>query len=171
MNEIDVFIFDLDETLYDWSSNRLFPQARDIIENLHANGYKIALASYNRKATDVLMNSGLAQFFHVVEWEDATDYKEWVKKHIVDADEKDLWKYRRLYMDNKKRMLSSIIKKLETTPERCVFLDDQKRNIECARNMGIHAVRVGKDGVEWRTILDVTQFIKKIEKGFIKKRL
>lgn len=60
---IDLVIFDLDETLIDWVHGKLFPDVPYVLKGLRKAGYKVALASYNSAADQMLRKFGIRHYF------------------------------------------------------------------------------------------------------------
>lgn len=139
-NDIRLVIFDLDQTLVDWIGGEahLFPCVRNILESLASNGFKIALATYNRWAEHFLTKLGVVSFFDMIE----TD--------IVNTLDK---------LDYKATMLQNILENFQIPPEKVLFFDDQKRNLETATRIGIHGVYVDYTGITEEDFMNAFKMI------------
>jgi FMN phosphatase YigB (HAD superfamily) len=157
-----LFIFDLDQTLVDWSQAKpeLFPQVLDILDNLKSRGHKMAVASYNKRAPTVLKDFGLSQYFEMVEFESLDQQSRRLLMDVVDLEPGSAWEYRQLACDNKATMLETIVDRTRIPMEHCVFLDDNRRFVDAARKLGIYSIHV-KGGLEWGHVLKALQYFGK----------
>jgi len=136
-----LFVFDLDFTIwnaggtwcdsthppYAWidgqlkdKENRviyLFPDVKAILEELKAKGFLLAAASRTNAPTIA------KQLLHLFEID-----------HLFDA--------REIYPGSKLTHLDRLVKQLDVQKEDIVFFDDEYRNIEDIRSVGIDAVLV-----------------------------
>lgn len=161
-----VFIFDLDETLVDWSYQppKLFPQAIAILENLKHQGYCIALASYNKSAVSVLQSFDISKYFDVVEFENLDDNQNIVTRDVIGLEIEQRYKYRGLACDNKYDMLKAIMCKFNLPRNQYIFLDDHQCNVRTANKLGMYGIHIGFGGVEWKHIWKAINYFEKIKK-------
>lgn len=135
------FVFDLDFTVWNaggtwcdcthppfaWKNNQLrdqdgrwlylYPEVKGILEELKSHGYQIAIASRTNAPTVA------KQLLHMFEID-----------HFFDA--------REIYPGSKITHLNRILKTLNVSAGDVVFFDDEYRNVEDVRAMGIEAVLV-----------------------------
>ena len=140
-----LFVFDLDFTIWNaggiwcdsthppfvWKEGKLkdqddrwihlFPEVKEILTELKAQGYMIAVASRTNAPTVA------KQLLHMFEID-----------HFFDA--------REIYPGSKLTHLNRIIKELHVEKNEIVFFDDEYRNIEEIRSIGIESVWV-KNGL------------------------
>ncbi len=136
-----LFVFDLDFTIWNaggtwcdsthppfvWKEGKLkdqenrwiylYPEVKEILAELKAEGYMIAVASRTNAPTIA------KQLLHMFEID-----------HYFDA--------REIYPGSKLTHLDRIMKSLSVAKEDIVFFDDEYRNIEDIRSVGIEAVLV-----------------------------
>ena len=135
--DIKCIIFDLDYTLYNYNTEKLYDGIQDLLYALKNEGYIIALASYNAHAEYILKKYDIYKYFNHIEYENVMYY-----------DYCDL--------DDKKNMLESIIKKTCLNHNQLLFIDDQLCNIETAQSLGFHILHVDrKTGIH----IDKLQFL------------
>jgi HAD superfamily phosphatase (TIGR01681 family) len=156
LDHIDLVVFDLDETLIDWAHKKLFPDVPYILQELRKSGYKVALASYNGAADQMLRKFGIRQFFDYVVSEHLGETL--ADNMLVDMEHgefsrRDLVWMRLINGLDKKQMLEDVLMYFNTPPERTVFFDDQQRFIDSATQLGIMGHLVGPEGLtceSWR---------------------
>lgn len=121
---IDLIIFDLDETLIKTkgSSIYVYKFVEPLLKYLKSKNVKIALASYNTEAIFILDNLNIHHYFDIIE------YENWYHK-----------------MDYKEKMLKNILYRSKVSPNKILFLDDQKPFLSTAENIGI-MTRLMKNG-------------------------
>ena len=125
MSNIKCVIFDLDYTLLNHYTYRLYDDVVEILSELKSNGYKVALASYNAYAKNVLKEFDIYDYFDYIEYEDVR-YSNWNN------------------IDNKRSMLERLIKKLNVEAQEILFIDDQRQNINVASDLGINVCLVNR---------------------------
>ena len=123
MLNISFVIFDLDDTLLCKRTGLLFDNVRDILQRLKNMGLIIGLASYNAHADRILEKHKIKHFFDFIEYEDTRYLK---------------------YLDMKKNMLCTILKKAGLPSDKCLFVDDQMRNLVTAKDLGMLIGHVDK---------------------------
>ena len=123
MSNISFIIFDLDDTLICRHTGLLFYNVRNTLKKLKKMGFIIGLASYNAHAEKILEKHEIKHFFDFIEYEDTRYLK---------------------YLDMKKTMLNNIIKKSGISSEECLFLDDQMRFLDTAKDLGMLIGHVDK---------------------------
>lgn len=123
MLNISFVIFDLDDTLMCNKTGLLFDNVREILQRLKNMGLIIGLASYNAYADRVLEKHKIKHFFDFIEYEDTRYLK---------------------YIDMKKNMLCTILKKAGVPSDKCLFVDDQMRNLVTAKELGMLIGHVDK---------------------------
>jgi len=98
-SNIDLYIFDLDETLVRWANGepQLFTDVKMILDWIFNTKCKIVLATYNRWAEHYLEKFELTQYFDFV----AIDITNTLDR-----------------LDYKKEMLKDILKRFDVPPER-----------------------------------------------------
>lgn len=129
LNDIKCVIFDLDDTLIIYCppfNSKLCKDVKYILECLKALDIVIALASYNVNARSVLKRFGLISYFSFVETEAWYDVSK---------------------LDDKLRMLTSIMDKVKVPSNQIVLFDDQKANIETACKLGMQAKYIPYSGI------------------------
>lgn len=57
-----VYVFDLDDTL--WDGKKLYPDVRNILHYLRANGHLVFIATFNSKGPNILRSLGIDHLFH-----------------------------------------------------------------------------------------------------------
>lgn len=135
--DIKCIIFDLDYTLYNYNTDKLYDGIRDLLCTLQKEEYTIALASYNAYAEYILKKHDIYKYFYHIEYENVM---------YCDYDE----------LDNKKSMLETIVKKTGYHHNQILFIDDQLCNIETAHSLGFNTFHIdGKMGVQ----IDILQFL------------
>lgn len=135
--DIKCIIFDLDYTLYNYNTYKLYDGIQDLLYALKNEGYIIALASYNARAEYILKKCDIYKYFNHIEYENVMyyDYCE---------------------LDDKKSMLETIIKKTCLNHNQLLFIDDQLSNIKTAQSLGFHTLHVDrKTGVH----IDMLNFL------------
>jgi len=142
---MDVFVFDLDFTLWNagdtWCSEteppyiwekgklfdqsgrwiRLYPDVTVILKTLRENGKIVAVASRTfepQYANDLLKIFGIDEYFDIKE----------------------------IYPGGKTTHISQILGKVKSPPGKVIFFDDEERNIEETKPLGIYVVKVD-DGI------------------------
>lgn len=156
LDNLDLIIFDLDETLVDWTTQQLFPEVVQIITELKSSGYKLGLASYNGAAGQLLRNFGIYEMFDVIEYENVRNifsdkmFDDVENGHPVCND--NLW-LRVLSGIDKRDMLTSIITSLDIPSSRALFFDDQDRYINTAMSLGIKGYKVDHTGVNRKCVI------------------
>jgi HAD superfamily phosphatase (TIGR01681 family) len=123
MSNISLIIFDLDETLICSKTRSLLYNVKDILQRLKNTGFIIGLASYNAYADRILEKHKIKHFFDYIEYEDTRGVK---------------------HLDMKKNMLNNIIHKSGIPSEECLFLDDQMRFLDTAKDLGMSITHVDK---------------------------
>ena len=123
MSNISLIIFDLDETLICSKTRSLLYNVKDILQRLKNTGFIIGLASYNAHADIILELHEIKHFFNFIEYEDTRGVK---------------------HLDMKKKMLNNIIQKSGIPSDKCLFLDDQIRNLVTAKELGMLIGHVDK---------------------------
>jgi FMN phosphatase YigB (HAD superfamily) len=119
---LDLIIFDLDFTLHDMYS--VYPRTKLFLSILYRQGYILALASYNAFAPAILEAYNLRKYFHLVEYQSLICPEDATKN------------------DHKKTLLESILYKTNIAASKALFFDDDIRNIDVARSMGLKGVLV-----------------------------
>ncbi len=99
----------------------LYAGARETIDELHASGYLLGVATGKSRAglDRVLDTSGMRAYFHATRTADQT----FSKPHPA--------------------MLLEIMDELDVLPERTLMIGDTTHDVELARNAGVDAVAVG----------------------------
>jgi len=99
----------------------LFEGARELIEELHAAGFQLAVATGKaRRGLDrVFQHTGLAPYFHASRTSDET----FSKPHPA--------------------MIEELLEELLVTPERALMIGDTTHDLEMARNAGIASLAAG----------------------------
>jgi HAD superfamily phosphatase (TIGR01681 family) len=123
MSNISFIIFDLDDTLICKNTRSLFYNVKNILQRLKDIGFIIGLASYNAHAEKILELHKIKHFFDFIEYEDTRGVK---------------------HLDMKKNMLNNIIHKSGIPSEECLFLDDQIRFLNTAKDLGMLISHVDK---------------------------
>lgn len=123
---INLIVFDLDDTLICTRTKLFLYDVENLLIRLKNDGFKIALASYNPYADDVLKTKRLYHYFDFVEYED--------------------WRFQD-ELDMKENMLRTILKKSNVEAQNILFIDDQIRFVEKAKMLGLktHVYRYGMD--------------------------
>ena len=149
-----VFVFDLDFTIwnagdtwcsetdppYSWDKGKLFdqsgrwirfyPEVQDILETLKSRGILIAIASRTNepvKAIQLLQLFGIEKYFDIKE----------------------------IYPGSKITHLKRIREQVQCPFDQIVFFDDEERNIEDAKSLGITSILIN-DGI---TLKRVEEFL------------
>lgn len=135
-SNIELIIFDLDDTLFCLRNRELFYDARVTLQRLKNNGYKIGLVSYNAKARAVLQSCGIHGLFDYVLCEN--------------------WKI--CGIDGKENMLRTIIQQSGVLPERTLFVDDQYRFLQTAQRLGMNVCTAGVGRVETQQLMKYVSF-------------
>ena len=120
---ISFIIFDLDDTLICKKTRALFYNVKNMLQKLKYMGVVIGLASYNAHAEKILEQHNIKHFFDYIEYEDTR----YLKK-----------------LDMKKNMLSKLLKQSGIPSNKCLFLDDQMRNLVTAKELGMLICHVDK---------------------------
>jgi HAD superfamily hydrolase (TIGR01509 family) len=124
---MSVVVFDLDFTLVD-DEPRLFPNVRNIIEKLSLK-YKLAIASYNSKAKYILARYDLVKYFDIIV----------SLQHFT-----------------KQIHFTTIKKHFNIEYSDMIFFDDDIKNIELAKTLGIKSTLVDyQTGVTLNDIKDL----------------
>lgn len=124
---MSVVVFDLDFTLVD-DQPRLFPNVRNIIEKLSLK-YKLAIASYNSKAKYILSRYDLVKYFDIIV----------SLQHFT-----------------KQIHFTTIKKHFNIEYSDMIFFDDDIKNIELAKTLGIKSTLVDhQTGVTLNDIKDL----------------
>lgn len=123
MSNISFIIFDLDDTLICKDTRTLFYNIKNILKRLKKKGFIIGLASYNAHAGKILEQHNIKHFFDFIEYEDTRGLK---------------------HLDMKKNMLSKLLKQSCIPSNKCLFLDDQMRNLVTAKDLGMLISHVDK---------------------------
>ncbi|NBP00496.1 MAG: HAD-IIIC family phosphatase [Proteobacteria bacterium] len=137
--DIKCVIFDLDDTLIVHCppfKSKVCKDVKYILESLKDLDIVIALASYNKNAENYLEHFGLRSYFSFVESEAWNDVSR---------------------LDDKLRMLTSIMDKVKVPSNQIVLFDDRKANIETARKLGMQTKYIPYSGI---TKEQVEEFIK-----------
>lgn len=118
MTKKKLVIFDLDNTLVEYICGFpvVLPETRYILDTVKAAGYKMALATYNKKPMWVLEKCGLEDIFDYVGVEFITEP---------------------LLVDYKRDLLRRVMEHFEVSADQVVFYDDQRCNIDVAKALGI----------------------------------
>lgn len=126
MTKFNLIVFDLDDTLICARTKVFLYDVENLLISLKNEGYKLALASYNPYADDVLKKRRLYHYFDFIEYED--------------------WRFQD-ELDMKENMLKTILRKSNVEAEKILFIDDQIRFIEKAQMLGLktHVYRYGMD--------------------------
>ena len=148
-NTIQLVIFDLDDTLYSSKNNALFHRVPSLLNTIKDCGCKIALASYNAYADDVLNKCGIIKSFDYIEFEDLVHSAQILKtmQKLCNKGVENDWKWSTCVVNDKTSMLSNIIARSGVHPENTLFVDDQDRYIQAARKLGMRTCLVDQDGV------------------------
>jgi HAD superfamily phosphatase (TIGR01681 family) len=145
---LDVLIFDLDETLIDWRHNKLFPRVAYYLDQLKACGYILAIASYNSNAEYYLDHYGIKHLFDIIEYTSVS------RSPILQSNRNNVLVPNNIFFhqDNKYEMLKNIISKTQKPSSRMLFFDDQKRFVQTAESIGIKGIVVSCNGLVLRNI-------------------
>lgn len=153
-NGIRLIVFDLDDTLFSWKLNDLFSEAELVLRRLKQAGCILGLASYNAQAPDILRACGIFELFDFVEFENLARTARIVKNAKVYAADYD-WKWCSQVVNDKTLMLHSILTKSQVPPKHALFVDDQVRFLDAARELGMHTIQVGPDGVSFQLFASI----------------
>lgn len=123
MSNISFIIFDLDDTLICKRTRLLFCNVKEVLQRLKNTGLIIGLASYNAHADIILEKHKIKHLFDFVEFEDTRGKKD---------------------LDMKKNMLSKLLKQSCIPSNKCLFVDDQMRNLVTAKDLGMLICHVDK---------------------------
>lgn len=146
---VEVVVFDLDYTLSCPNTERLYTGVRRLLDKLRENNIKIALASYNAYADEVLMSNNVLHYFSYIAFEN--------------------WKMQSK-LDMKERMLKEILKHLNCSPSKVLFVDDQRPNIKTAIKLGIKTLHIPKEKlVETFDNALKVEAVESLQKGATKK--
>jgi HAD superfamily phosphatase (TIGR01681 family) len=140
MDCIKFVVFDLDDTLVCTHKGELIGKVREVLHTLKVNGYLVGLASYNCQANEVLKKHDIECYFDVVV------YENWKEK-----------------FDMKCGMLQHMIIISNLPSHQILFLDDQERFLETARELGIRTCQVNKNR---RLVYDVLKDYKLIAERY-----
>ena len=123
---INLIVFDLDDTLICTRTKLFLYDVENLLIRLKKDGYKLAVASYNPYADNVLRKKRLYHYFDFIEYED--------------------WRFQET-IDMKEKMLKTILEKSNIEAEKILFIDDQIRFIEKAKMLGLktHFYKYGMD--------------------------
>ena len=146
MSGIRLVVFDLDDTLFSWKTNDLFPEVNAVLSRLKNAGCRLGLASYNAQAPDILEACGVSDAFDFIEYEDLVRTARIVKNAKLHAADYD-WKWCSRVVNDKTLMLHSILSKAQVPPHQALFVDDQERFLAAARELGMQVMLVGAEGV------------------------
>lgn len=125
VTNIELIIFDLDKTLIDYWGD-MYNGVYDMLNDLKKNGKRLALASYNINGEKILKRHKINHFFEIIKCQD------WQ----IDG------------IDNKKQMLSEILKISNVSSENIIFVDDQQGFLNTAEKLGMNTYLVkGNDGL------------------------
>jgi HAD superfamily phosphatase (TIGR01681 family) len=149
LNNLELIIFDMDETLIDWTNAQLFPYIDVYLKALKEAGYKLAIASYNSLTEECLDEFHIKQYFDIIEHQDLS--RSWFKQQL--SAEKEgiyenvIWQGNVTESDNKEKMLLNILTELNIPAEKTLFFDDQKRFVAMAKSLGIKGYNVNNSGL------------------------
>jgi FMN phosphatase YigB (HAD superfamily) len=149
LNNLDLIIFDMDETLINWKTAQLFPNVDIYLDGLKKAGYKLAISSYNALTEECLTDFGIIDFFDIIEYQELSHswFREQLSAEKEGIYENVIWQGNVSKMDNKETMLSNILYKLNIPAERTLFFDDQNRFLVVAKSLGIKGYNVKNTGL------------------------
>lgn len=111
-------IFDLDDTLIIEGRDppHIHKQSYDVLEYYEKKGYTLCVATLNEYGHEICME---------------TDLKNYIDSVVA-----------KRTRDDKLYHFSTLLKHYRCKPKDCVFFDDLKCNVECARSLGIKSALV-----------------------------
>ena len=127
---LKLVIFDLDETIQYNSVSHVPNHVHGILRFFKDNEIPMAIASLNTRAKDMLQYHKIEKYFSAVE---ARKNPNNIRSRSDFEEHAQLTKF---------YMLRRLLKKFYCKPKEVLFFDDAQRNIDCARLMGIHSVKV-----------------------------
>ncbi len=126
-------IFDLDDTLISIKDHKIKNEQLEILKLLKKNNIKIAVASLNTEADQILRENYIRHYFDIVKQRNLSS------DNILDRSIEKIY------------MLNAIIKELNIPSTNILFFDDQFYHCEEARSLRIRSVKVN-DLVTWKDI-------------------
>lgn len=125
--DIELIIFDLDGTLIDHKNDDIYVYnfVNPLIEYLVSKNIKLALASYNTNAYNILKEMNIIEHFEIIE------YRHWQVK-----------------FDHKQEMLENIVNKMNIPTYKILFIDDQWRFLYTAQKIGINTSLICTENIK-----------------------
>ena len=152
-SQLKLVVFDLDETLHFHSLLYLPYHVRYILQFFRKHNVPIALASMNTSAIYYLRLYKIIRYFSAVEArKPPSQVSSWTEHQ------------ENVYL-TKKYMFKRLMTKFHCAPNEILFFDDMNGNVEVARSMGLHAVKVDGDlCIRWKDIFEGIQQFRSVPK-------